>query len=273
MNHDLCHLLDPALDVAIEAGRKILEIYESGFEVVRKSDQTPVTEADFAASRIIEEGLAALTPSLPVLTEESEQVDAKQRQQWRQFWLVDPLDGTQEFINKTGEFTVNIALIEDDKPILGIVYAPAMGLYYYACRGHGAYKRIATEQPRAIQVRQWQGGKVVIACGHSRCGTQLQGLLKQFDEYEVITLGSALKSCWVAEGKADIYARFGPTSEWDTAAAQCIVEEAGGSITDTQLEPLCYNCGDDLLNPHFIVSGQGLNLRNYLCDPSVSSAS
>jgi len=273
MNHDLCHLLDPALDVAIEAGRKILEIYESGFEVVRKSDQTPVTEADLAASRIIEEGLAALTPSLPVLTEESEQVDAKQRQQWRQFWLVDPLDGTQEFINKTGEFTVNIALIEDDKPVLGIVYAPAMGLYYYACRGHGAYKRIATEQPRAIRVRQWQGGKVVIACGHSRCGTQLQGLLKQFDEYEVITLGSALKSCWVAEGKADIYARFGPTSEWDTAAAQCIVEEAGGSITDTQLEPLCYNCGDDLLNPHFIVTGQGLNLRNYFCDPSASSAS
>lgn len=273
MNYDICQLLDPALDVAIEAGRKILEIYESDFEVIKKPDQTPVTEADLAASRIIEEGLAALTPSLPVLTEESEPVDAKQRRKWRQFWLVDPLDGTQEFINKTGEFTVNIALIEDNRPVLGIVYAPAMGLYYYACQGHGAYKRIATEQPRAIQVRRWQGGKVVIACGHSRCGSQLQGLLKQFEEYEVITLGSALKSCWVAEGKADIYARFGPTSEWDTAAAQCIVEEAGGAITDTKFEPLCYNCGEDLLNPHFIVSGQGLNLKDYFCDPSTSSAS
>ena len=270
MSHDLCHLLNPALDVAIEAGRQILEIYESGFEVIRKSDQTPVTEADLAASRVIEQGLAALTPSLPVLTEESEVVDPKQRQQWQQFWLVDPLDGTQEFINKTGEFTVNIALIDGDKPILGIVYAPAMGLYYYACRGQGAYKRIATEQPKAIRVREWQGGKVVVACGHSRCGSQLQELLKQFSEYEVISLGSALKSCWVAEGKADIYARFGPTSEWDTAAAQCIVEEAGGSITDTQLEPLCYNCGDDLLNPHFIVCGRGLNLRDYFCNTSAS---
>lgn len=270
MNDDLCHLLDPALDVAIEAGRQILEIYEAGFEVVRKSDQTPVTEADLAASRVIEEGLAALTPSLPVLTEESEGIDSNQRQQWPRFWLVDPLDGTQEFINKTGEFTVNIALIENDKPILGIVYAPAMGLYYYACQGHGAYKRIATEQPRTIKVREWDGGKVVVACGHSRCGSQLQELLKQFDEYEVISLGSALKSCWVAEGKADIYARFGPTSEWDTAAAQCIVEEAGGSITDTLLEPLCYNRGDDLLNPHFIVSGKGLKLRDYFCSSSAS---
>jgi len=265
MSHDLCHLLDPALDVAIDAGKKILEIYEAGFEVVRKSDQTPVTKADLAASQIIEQGLAALTPSLPVLTEESEVIDASQRQQWQRFWLVDPLDGTQEFINKTGEFTVNIALIEGDEPVLGIIYAPAMGLYYYACRGHGAYKRSATQQPKLINVREWQGGKVVVACGHSRCGAQLQGLLKQFGEYEVISLGSALKSCWVAEGKADIYARFGPTSEWDTAAAQCIVEEAGGSITDTLLEPLCYNRRDDLLNPHFIVSGQGLNLRDYFC--------
>ncbi len=268
MSDDLSHLLDPALDIAIEAGRQILEHYETGFVVIRKSDQTPVTEADLAASDVIETGLAALTPSLPVLTEESHEIDTRQRRQWQRFWLVDPLDGTQEFINKTGEFTVNIALIDNSRPILGIVYAPAMGLYYYAYRGHGAYKRIATEQPRAIKVRQWDGGKVVVVCGHSRCGSQLQDLLNQFDGYEVISLGSALKSCWVAEGRADIYARFGPTSEWDTAAAQCIVEEAGGAITDTALEPLCYNSGDDMLNPHFIVTGQGLQLRDYFCPSS-----
>ncbi len=254
--NDYCHLLDPALEVAIEAGRKILGIYESGFSVSAKGDETPVTDADIAAHNTIHQGLKRLTPEIPVLSEESVNIPFNIRKSWGTYWLVDPLDGTVEFIKRTGEFTVNIALIVNGIAIIGIIYAPVLGTYYFACHGHGAYKRAHTSQPKRITARKVATNqKIVIACGRARCSSAFQTLLQQLPDYEIITLGSALKSCLVAEGKADLYARLGPTSEWDTAAAQCIVEEAGGHLTGLDLTPLKYNQKENLLNPHFLVFG------------------
>ncbi len=248
-------LLEPTIDVAIQAGRQIMEIYEAGFDVEQKGDNTPVTEADLAASRLIIDGLAALTPDLPILTEECEKVPFAERRAWRRYWLVDPLDGTREFIKRSGEFTVNIALIDGQESVLGIVYAPALGVYYYGCRGYGAWKRDAMNCAVRIQARPFHGGRVTIAGTRSRRGVALTTFLCNLEDYELLPIGSALKSCLVAEGRADIYPRLGPTSEWDTAAAQCVVEEAGGQITDTHMRPLRYNTKDNLLNPHFFAFG------------------
>ncbi len=249
------HWLEPAIEVAKQAGRRILEIYEAGFSVTQKGDQTPVTEADMAAHEIIETGLRALTPDLPILTEESEALPFETRREWSRYWLVDPLDGTREFIKRNGEFTVNIALVDGHEPVLGIVYAPVLGVYYYACRGHGAFKRDCCEPPHPISVRSWAGGRVMVAGSRSHGSKAFEDFLARLGEYELIPMGSALKSCLVAEGTADLYARLGPTSEWDTAAAQCIVEEAGGHITDIRMQPLRYNTKESLRNPHFFVFG------------------
>jgi 3'(2'), 5'-bisphosphate nucleotidase len=267
---DPCELLTPALEIAIAAGRRILEVYEAGFSIEEKGDATPLTEADMAAHEAIDRGLVALTPGLPVLTEESSTVPFAERTAWRRYWLVDPLDGTREFIRRNGEFTVNIALIDGGEPVVGIVYAPVLGVYYYACRGQGAYKRSACNQPVRIRVRPRPAqGPTVVAGGHMPPGADLQVFLQQLGEHRFITLGSALKSCLVAEGKADIYARLGPTSEWDTAAAQCVLEEAGGLITDTGMRPLRYNTKDSLLNPHFFAFGdRGVDWSRYLDPPT-----
>ncbi|GAB4300095.1 MAG: 3'(2'),5'-bisphosphate nucleotidase CysQ [Thiohalomonadaceae bacterium] len=254
-HNDPCNLLTPAIEIAIEAGRQIMEVYESDFAVEHKDDDTPLTAADTAAHRIIDAGLRELTPDLPILSEECAGIPFSARAAWRRYWLVDPLDGTREFVKRNGEFTVNIALVEDHMPLLGIIYAPVLGVYYYACRGQGAWKRDAVNQPVRLQCRRWTGGRAVIAGSRSHRGAALETFLANLGEYELIPMGSALKSCLVAEGKADIYPRLGPTSEWDTAAAQCIVEEAGGRITDTAMQPLRYNTKDSLLNPHFFAFG------------------
>jgi 3'(2'), 5'-bisphosphate nucleotidase len=250
-----CELLRPALSVAISAGRCILEIYESGFKVEQKDDHTPLTEADMAAHDIIESGLAKLDPAIPILSEESADIPFSERQQWRQYWLVDPLDGTREFIKRNGEFCVNIALIKDQEPVLGIIYAPVLGVYYHACRGEGAFKREAMNEPVRIHTRRRGQGPVMVAGSRSHRGDSLKRFLANLGPYELIPMGSAVKSCLVAEGKADVYARLGPTSEWDTAAAQCIIEEAGGRLTDTRMRPLRYNTKENLLNPHFFAFG------------------
>jgi len=182
---DPCLLLTPALEIAIEAGRAIQEIYEGGFQVEQKEDHTPLTEADLAADRIIAHGLRELTPQLPVLTEESTAIPFAERSTWHRYWLVDPLDGTREFINRSGEFTVNIALIEAHEPVLGIIYAPALGIYYYACRGQGAYKREATNEPQRLKVRRWEKGKVTLVCSSAtHRGKYLQKLMDRLGEYD-----------------------------------------------------------------------------------------
>lgn len=257
MTHEMCRLLQPVVALAHEAAARILEVYGTDFSVERKDDRSPVTEADLAAHRAIKAGLQALTRELPILSEESGDVPFSERRAWHRYWLVDPLDGTREFIKRNGEFTVNIALIEEEEAILGVVGVPVTGVCYFACRGAGAYKQEPGQEPTPIRVGTYREGRVIVAGSRSHAGDTLRAYLDNIGDYELVSMGSALKSCLVAEGKADVYPRFGPTSEWDTAAAQCIVEEAGGQVTDTHMQKLRYNTKESLLNPSFFVFGQG----------------
>ncbi len=222
-------LLQPVVELARKAGAEILKIYAEDFNVEHKEDRSPLTEADMAAHHTIVAGLQALTPKLPILSEEEAAIPYAERSQWRTYWLVDPLDGTREFIKRNGEFTVNIALIEDQQAVLGVIYVPVSGVTYFASRDDGgAYRQEPSQGVQQIRVRSWQGGHITVAGSRSHRDDRFGRFLDQFDDHEIISMGSSLKSCLVAEGKADIYVRLGPTSEWDTAAAQCIVEEAGG---------------------------------------------
>lgn len=252
---DLSRLIEPVIAIAQEAGEKIMEIYGTDFTVTHKDDHSPLTEADTAAHDTIVAGLAKLTPQWPVLSEESASISFEQRSLWERYWLVDPLDGTREFVKRNGDFTVNIALIEHQLPVLGVVYIPVSGVCYFASAMQGAYKQNFQEPPVPIRVRRWLGGQCTVMGSRSHRGTSLDSFLANLGDYEILSVGSSLKSCLIAEGKADVYPRLGPTSEWDTAAAQCIVEEAGGRITDTQMQPLRYNTKSSLINPHFFVFG------------------
>jgi len=249
------NLLEAIIQLSEQAGEKILEIYDTDYAIEHKQDETPVTEADMAAHHLIEAGLQKLTPEIPILSEESANIPFQERQQWQRYWLVDPLDGTREFIKRNGEFSVNIALVEQGKAVLGVVYAPVMRTSYYARTGAGAFKREPGRQGHSIHCHSPVRDKIIVAGSRSHRGASLNAFLEKLVEYEIISMGSALKSCLVAEGVVDVYPRLGPTSEWDTAAAQCVVEEAGGQITDTNMAILRYNTKDSLLNPHFFVSG------------------
>jgi 3'(2'), 5'-bisphosphate nucleotidase len=243
------------LDLAHQAGEAILEVYATGFTITDKPDNSPVTEADLAAHRLIVSTLERMTPQIPVLSEEAAEIPFETRRNWRRYWLIDPLDGTKEFIKGNGEFTVNIALIEDHAPSFGIIYAPVLDRFYFGGPGQGAWRRDGDGDPLPIQVRSRQRQPPVIAGSRSHASGLLAVFLNNLGAYELISMGSSLKSCLVAEGAADLYVRLGPTSEWDTGAAQAIVEAAGGRITDTQMRPLRYNTSASLLNPHFFVSG------------------
>jgi 3'(2'), 5'-bisphosphate nucleotidase len=247
--------IDDVIALAKDAGQCIMAVYNTDFDVVQKSDDSPLTAADMAAHNTIVAGLSALTPKLPILSEESASIPFAERSQWQRYWLVDPLDGTREFVKRNGEFTVNIALIEHHEPVLGVVYTPVTGVTYYAVRGIGAFKQMPDTGPDAIHTRHKPAGHTLVAGSRSHRGDSLEAFLKRIGDYEIISMGSSLKSCLVAEGRADIYPRLGPTSEWDTAAAQCVVEEAGGRLTTTDMQALRYNTKDSLLNPHFLVFG------------------
>ncbi len=248
-------LLDAIIAIATEAGERIMEIYETDFAVQHKGDKSPLTAADLAAHDTILQRLAALTPELPVLSEESTSIPFSERSRWNCYWLVDPLDGTREFVKRNGEFTVNIALIDNHHSILGVVLAPVTGDCYYAAQGLGAWKQEAGGTPAAIHTRVPRPSPVRVAGSRSHGNALSLAFIDNLGETEVIAVGSSLKSCLVAEGRMDIYPRFGLTSEWDTAAAQAVVEAAGGLLTDTALRPLRYNTKDSLLNPHFLVFG------------------
>ncbi len=258
MNDEIANLEDlltTARRLAAEAGDKIMEIYNQNFSVQDKDDKSPLTAADLAAHRIIKNGLKAATPQYPVLSEESKQLPFETRASWPTYWLIDPLDGTREFIKRNGEFTVNIALIHEHDAVLGVVAAPAKNLSYCACRGHGAFKTVNGARAERIAVRKPTPTRPTVAGSRSHAGDSLAAFLDKLGDYDLISMGSALKSCLVAEGVVDIYPRFGPTSEWDTAAAQCVVEEAGGVLNDLDMNRLRYNTKDSLLNPHFVVIG------------------
>jgi 3'(2'), 5'-bisphosphate nucleotidase len=254
-------LINEVIKLSILAGERIMEIYDTDFDVEKKSDNTPLTAADMAAHNTIVDGLSKLTPEIPILSEESASIPFAERSQWQRYWLVDPLDGTREFVKRNGEFTVNIALIDNHESILGVIYTPVSGVTYYAERGAGAFKISAsssapdTANAKRIHSSTKIAERTLIAGSRSHRGDSLEAFLTRVGEYDIISMGSSLKSCLVAEGAADIYPRLGPTSEWDTAAAQCVVEEAGGCIIKTDGQALRYNTKDSLLNPHFLVIG------------------
>jgi len=253
---DLTKRVVDVVAIARMAGRLILDHYNSDVSVTSKADNTPLTTADLAANQLIIDKLSELDTDLPILTEESCGIPFAERTEWRSYWLVDPLDGTREFINRNGEFSVNIALIHDGVSVLGVVHAPALDVTYWAHRGNGAWKQCGDDEPVAIKVRKAPDKGLTVARSRAPLsGGLLSRFLAKLGNYKEVAMGSALKSCLVAEGRADVYARLGPTSEWDTGAAQCIVEEAGGHITDTKMQNLRYNTKDSLLNPHFFVFG------------------
>lgn len=230
-----------------------MEIYGRSTEVELKKDKSPLTAADRASHRIIEEGLLALRPDLPVLSEEGRDIPYSQRKGWNAFWLVDPLDGTKEFIRRNGEFTVNIALIEKGSPVFGLVYSPALEKLYWGMKGRGAWLADGDGEPKAIGVRRKDPDSgLTVVMSRSHPSPELDAYLKTIKVSEVVSIGSSLKFCLVAEGEADLYPRFGPTMEWDTAAGQAVLEAAGGYVLNRQTgERLSYN-KESLLNPFFL---------------------
>jgi 3'(2'), 5'-bisphosphate nucleotidase len=250
---DLIGLQALALEAARRAGYKVLKIYASEFGSELKGDQSPLTAADLAAHRCLKEAL--LPTGFPILSEEEQALPFAERSKWETYWLIDPLDGTKEFISRNGEFTVNVALVRHHEPVIGVVYVPVQDTAYYAASGTGAFKQIKEAKPEAICVRK-APAKLVIVGSRSHQTPLMQAYLAKLDaEYELISIGSSLKFCLVAEGRADLYPRLGPTSEWDTAAAQCVVVEAGGFVVDLAGKPLRYNTKDSILNPYFLAYG------------------
>lgn len=244
--------------IARDAGAEILTIYQSDFDFETKGDGSPLTLADQAAHKLIEARLTELTPEIPIVSEESIDEVRNQRLEWSVYWLVDPLDGTKEFIKRNGEFTVNIALIENGKPVVGIVYAPVLDKLFFAEMGKGAYKQEGGDTAEPISVRTLDKSQVKIVASRSHMSDEVkaftQSIQDQGAEVELISMGSSLKLCLVADGSADFYPRLGLTSEWDTAAAHCVVEAAGGKVVDCELQPLRYT-KEDILNPWFLVIG------------------
>lgn len=249
--------LEAVLFIAREASAAIMAVYDSEFAVEHKQDDSPLTLADREAHRVIVRGLTALTPHIPVLSEESppEQHVFATRSAWPTLWLVDPLDGTREFVKRNGEFTVNIALIHRHRPVLGVIAVPATGVAYCGAHGLGAQRIAPQGAPETIRAQQPFRQVPVVVGSRSHAGDSLALVLKRLGPHDLCSVGSALKFCKVAEGAADFYPRLGPTSEWDTAAGQAIVEAAGGGVFDLHGEPLSYNRRDTLLNPHFVAIG------------------
>ena len=256
-------LLDQVIDISREAGAAILEVYnrETGYATETKEDSSPVTEADLAAHNLMNPALEAINTDIPVLSEESKLPDFSVRSQWERYWIIDPLDGTKEFIKRNGEFTVNIALIEKGVPILGVVYVPVLDIVYAGARELGAIKIDSNgEAPihcRGVKKDQQRPLIAVASRSHGSEAVEkcMEKLGKVFNAVERKSMGSSLKLCLVAEGEADIYPRLAPTSEWDTAAAQAVVEAAGGIVVDIDLKELRYNTKSDILNPYFYVLG------------------
>jgi len=254
-------LANQVISLTQKAGEVILGVYSRDFDVIEKSDQSPLTEADLLSHQTIVDGLAKLTPTVPVLSEESSERDIKNRLNWKTYWLIDPLDGTKEFVKKNGEFTVNIGLVHDHQPVFGVVYAPVLNLTYWGGVALGAHK-ITQNRQLAISVRerpqsstQW---KIVGSRSHQ--SSEFKSFIEKYPGAEVISMGSSLKLCLVAEGVADLYPRLGLTSEWDTAASQAVVEAAGGQVLRMP-EMTSLRCNQDessLLNPYFLVCGDAL---------------
>lgn len=251
---NLTALLPEVIAIAEAAGRAILDVYESDFAVQHKDDHSPLTQADLRAHHLIIEALTRLTPEIPCLSEESAAVPYATRASWPRYWLIDPLDGTKEFVRRNGDFTVNIALIDAHRPVLGVVHVPVSGASY-AGVAEGAAFVIRNGVQHRISVRKTPERPVLVVSKSHRDAT-LDAFLAGAPAHDELSRGSSLKFCLVAEGLADFYPRTGPTSEWDTAAAQCVAEAAGATVLRLpDWQPLRYNTKDSLLNPGFVVIG------------------
>jgi len=244
--------LDVLKEIARRAGDAIMEVYTGQVEVEYKDDRSPLTAADKAAHAVIVAGLKQNWPEIPILSEEGAEIAYAERQNWQRFWLVDPLDGTKEFIKKNGEFTVNIALIEEGQPTLGVVYVPAQEKTYLGVVGQQATVQQGGSVAAPIQVRQVDPAGLTVVMSRSHPSAELEAYLQGMNVKEALPVGSSMKLCVVAEGKADLYPRLGPTMEWDTAAGHAVVLAAGGTVQTPAGEDLVYN-KENLLNPFFIV--------------------
>lgn len=256
LNVDLQSLVKATVSISRQAGSKILDIYGNEFTIDIKEDKSPLTEADLAAHHFLTNSIRDFEYCFPIISEESvEDLHFEKRKKWQTYWLIDPLDGTKEFINRNGEFTVNVALIHRHKPILGVVYVPVKDQCYFAAEGIGAFKQEKSDTPLPIQVRNKAPDTLIVVGSRSHKSKGLADYLEKLGDHELISMGSSLKLCLVAEGVADLYPRIGLTSEWDTAAAHCVVEQAGGKVIDIEGNPLVYNTKDCFLNPYFLVFG------------------
>lgn len=245
------NLLTSVIAIAEEAGQIALHYFRQDNHVLWKPDATPVTCADQEMDSLIHQRLQDLDDSIPIISEEMENSSYEQRKQWRTLWIVDPLDGTKHYIAGREDYSVNIALVTDGKPVLSVVLAPSMQLCYYAQHGQGAYRRQGSEPDIQLKCQQQQQQPLRVAISHGEPGWKMRSYLQSCGEHQLVRLGSSLKQCWIAENKVDVYPRFGKTCEWDTAAAQLVLEEAGGKVINPQDTALVYN-KESLHNPEFI---------------------
>jgi len=246
-------ILPEVLKIADAASEKVMSIYMTDFKVNYKADESPITAADIASHNVIVEGLSNLSQDIPILSEEGAEIPWSERKHWQRFWLIDPIDGTKDFTQRTDEFTVNIALIENGEPILGVVTAPALKEAYWGLRGQGAYKRDNTGHVQRISVAPPGEAKRVVA-SKNHLNEDTKAFIDKLGAHELVQAGSSLKFCKIAEGHADIYPRLAPTCEWDTGAAHAVLSAAGGKVETLEGKPLQYG-KEDVLNPHFIASG------------------
>ena len=256
---DIQELFKLAKETAIKAGKVVLEIYDSGdFTSYHKDDDSPVTTADYKANEVIMELLQQAAPNIPIMSEETEIGSLEERKKWTRYWLIDPIDGTQEFIARSGDFAVNIALIENNVPIMGVIYWPTGETLYSALKGHGAFKYCPVEN-KQIHVRKLNSPNddpIIIAISRRQPREKVMNSLSDDRIYQTLPAGScSLKACFIAEGKADVFLRFGVTGEWDTGASQCILNEAGGKILAHDFAPLSYNLRESVINPDFFIMG------------------
>lgn len=259
MSTDYSKLLDVAKRAAVKAGDIVLDIYNQGtFTSYQKEDNSPVTTADYKSNEVIMDILQRETPDIPIMSEETDCGPLANRQAWSKYWLLDPIDGTQEFIARSGDFAVNIALIENNQPVIGVIYWPAGETLYFAQKGQGAFKASPIEN-KQIFVRPFSDVEqdvIMIAISRRQAREKVMNSMSNSRTYQTLPLGScSLKACFIAEGKADVFLRFGETGEWDAGASQCIVSEAGGTILAHDFAPLTYNQREELTNPDFIVMG------------------
>lgn len=259
MSNAINELLEIAKEAAIKAGKEVLDIYDKGdFEEFEKEDESPVTSADYRANEIIMGLLMEQTPNIPIMSEETALAPLKERSNWTRYWLIDPIDGTQEFIARSGDFAVNIALIENNQPVIGVIYWPCGESLYFASKGQGAFK-MCSRETKPINVRQFETPDedvIMIAISRRQSREKIFSRLTTTREYQTLPTGScSLKACFIAEGAADVFMRLGVTGEWDTGASECIINEAGGAIMAADFTPISYNEREIVTNPDFVVMG------------------